>query len=128
MKALSKAAALICLLSTSAIAQESAPFAVVPEKPKAAELKCIKTIETIHEELKVKGAFLLTQMMNQEIFVRVYTGRLDTNKEQRYVLLVMAIRTDESPNGVTRVACTRETDGSQFHLLRLAYPITDEEA
>jgi hypothetical protein len=127
MKALSKAAALLCLISTSAIAQDSAPFAV-PAKPKAAELKCIKTIETIHEELKVKGAFLLTQMMNQEIFVRVYTGRLDTNKEQRYVLLVMAIRTDESPNGVTRVACTRETDGAQFHLLRLAYPITDEEA
>jgi hypothetical protein len=127
MKALSRAAALLCLISTSAIAQESDPFAV-PAKPKAAELKCIKTIETIHEELKVKGAILLTQMMNQEIFVRVYTGRLDTNKEQRYVLLVMAIRTDESPNGVTRVACTRETDGAQFHLLRLAYPITDEEA
>jgi len=127
MKALSKAAALLCLISTSAIAQESAPFAV-PEKPKASELKCIKTIETIHQELKVKGAFLITQMINQEIFVRVYTGRLDTNKEQRYVLLVMAIRTDESPNGVTRVACTRETDGAQFHLLRLAYPITDEEA
>jgi len=127
MKALSKAAALLCLISTSAIAQESAPFAV-PAKPKASELKCIKTIETIHQELKVKGAFLITQMMNQEIFVRVYTGRLDTNKEQRYVLLVMAIRTDETPNGVTRVACTRETDGAQFHLLRLAYPITDKEA
>jgi hypothetical protein len=127
MKALSKAAALLCLISTSAIAQESAPFAV-PEKPKAVEIKCIQTIDSIHNELKVKGAILITQMTNPEVFVRVYEGRLDTDKTKRYVILVMAIRTNEQPNGVTRVACTRETDGEKFHLLRLAYPITNEEA
>ena len=127
MKAILKAVASFYLSSSIAYAEDTIPFST-PAKPEASDVKCIQTIDSIHNELKVKGAVLITQMMNPEVFVRVYEGRLDTDNTKRYLLLVMAIKTNEQPNGVTRVACTRETDGAKFHLLRLAYPITDEEA
>ena len=118
MRANLRAVLLLCLFAIPAFAKE-------PVKEK--QIGCIKTLKEAHKGVMGKGAELITQLFNEDVFINIYVGRIDDTLD-RYLLISAALRTDDTPNGVTRIGCVRETDGAKFNLLRLAYPLDKDKA
>ena len=118
MRANLRAVLLLCLFAIPAFAKE-------PVKEK--QIGCIETLKEIHTGLMGKGSELITQLFNEDVYIAMYVGRIDETLD-RYLLIAAAVKTDDTPNNLTRIRCVRETDGAKFNLLRLAYPLDKDKA
>ena len=121
MKALSRAMLLLCLFVM--------PVAFSQGKQEK-KLGCIGHITQQDKVLRLKGARLITQMMNHSYFIRTYVGSipLKDGKSGDVVIFIMAVKSAEAPSLPTRIKCTRETDGQQFDLLQIIFPLREEKA
>jgi len=118
MKALLRAMLLLCLFAIPVFAKE-------PVKEK--KLGCIAALQYTHEGLMEKGAELITQIFNDTVYVAAYVGRIDDTLD-RYLIIISTVKTNRTPNGLSRIACVREKDGAKFNLIRLAYPLDKDKA